>query len=168
MLEGRATPMAPSSVDDLVSEHAPRVFVLALALTRDRSDARELAQDAWVRALADLRRGKDPPVSFVDWMRVVLRNTWLNTLRTRRRQRRAEGLFREETADCSLAQMRASRAQLTRLFARIPPAAQAVIGECLIEGEAQRTVAARNEMTERAIEGALYRARTMLRAARLE
>src|SRR6202034_846355 len=48
----RATPTALSvRIDDLLSEHASRLFESALALTRDRTDARSLRQDACLRAL---------------------------------------------------------------------------------------------------------------------
>ena len=165
----RATPTALSvGIDDLVSEHASRLFAFALALTRDRTDARDLMQDACLRALEDWHRRSAPPASFGDWMRMIVRNTWLNTLRARRTRRRLQATFGEEIVDSRLAETRASRAQLERLFERIPSAAQTAIGECLIMGEAQGAVAARNGMTERAIEGAIYRVRTLLRGAWLD
>jgi DNA-directed RNA polymerase specialized sigma24 family protein len=96
------------------------------------------------------------------------RNAWLNTLRARRTRRRAEEAFGKELLDCTLAEMRASRSQLEHLFARIPSVAQEVVGECLVAGEEQATVAARSGMTKRAVEGAIYRARTALRGMGLE
>ena len=62
----------------------PKLRVQALALTRDRSAAEDLAHDAVVNALAG-RDGFEPGTNFAAWMHAILRNRFLD-LRRRRRE----------------------------------------------------------------------------------
>jgi DNA-directed RNA polymerase specialized sigma24 family protein len=151
----------------LVAARVPRLLRSAQALTGDESEAHDLVQESCARALADLAQRRVLPSQFGAWMDAIVRNTWRNMLRARRARTRAEAAVADPLVDCTLAETRASRAQIRRLLAGMSSETRASIAECL-SGERRATLAAREGTTERAIEGALYRARRALRKAGLE
>lgn len=69
-----------SSDADMLIQHVDSLFSYALTLSRNRSDAEDLVQEAYVRAmpaLERLRRGSNVK----SWLFTILRNIWLNQLR---------------------------------------------------------------------------------------
>jgi RNA polymerase sigma-70 factor (ECF subfamily) len=76
--------MAESAVGVQAVDHLPRLRRRSLALTRNRADAEDLVQDAYVRAL----RGADrfePGTNLGAWLLTILRNLTLNHRRDTRR-----------------------------------------------------------------------------------
>jgi RNA polymerase sigma-70 factor (ECF subfamily) len=70
------------SADDLLRRHSAQLFRLALCLTSNESDARDLVQDTWERSLRKL------PVSLSQdrtrrWLVVTLRNRFLDLRRSK-------------------------------------------------------------------------------------
>ncbi|HTF67093.1 MAG TPA: RNA polymerase sigma factor [Edaphobacter sp.] len=73
-----------TSQDTAGIEHINGLFSYALVLTRNHSDAEDLVQETYIRAIGAKRR--PPPDSNIikSWMLTILRNIWLNQLRQRR------------------------------------------------------------------------------------
>jgi DNA-directed RNA polymerase specialized sigma24 family protein len=158
---------AATGAEVLVAARVPRLLRSAQALTGDENEAHDLVQESCARALADLAQRRVLPSQFGAWLNAIVRNTWRNMLRARRVRSRAEAAVADPLVDCTLAETRASRAQIQRLLAGMSPEACAAIAGC-VGGERRATVAVRDGTTERAIEGAMYRARRALRKAGLE
>lgn len=70
----------------LVRRHQPRIFRLALHMLRDRAEAEDIAQEAFVRAYQALARfdGRSEPFT---WFYRITVNLSLNTIRARKSSR---------------------------------------------------------------------------------
>ena len=69
-----------SSGNDVLLEHIDGLYSYAMALSRNRSDAEDLVQETYVRAIpAAERLRKESNVK--SWLFTILRNIWLNQLR---------------------------------------------------------------------------------------
>jgi RNA polymerase sigma-70 factor (ECF subfamily) len=64
-------------------EHIDGLFSYALVLTRNRSDAEDLVQEAYVRAIGAMKMLRSDS-NVKSWLFTILRNVWLNQLRQRR------------------------------------------------------------------------------------
>jgi RNA polymerase sigma-70 factor (ECF subfamily) len=82
-LVGRAQRGDPAAFDALVRRHLPGALVAAERLLGDRSDAEDLVQDAFLRALDRLPL-LDPGRPFGPWFFTLLRNLGINQLRARK------------------------------------------------------------------------------------
>jgi RNA polymerase sigma-70 factor (ECF subfamily) len=69
-----------SSGNDTLVEHIDGLYSYALALTRNRSDAEDLVQETYVRAIPALGRLREDS-NIKSWLFTILRNIWLNQLR---------------------------------------------------------------------------------------
>ena len=76
----------PEAFEALAREYAPRLFRLALRLTRNRDEAEDLAQETLVRALPALRRFEGRSKLWTYLVRAQ-GNIWKNRLRSRKRSR---------------------------------------------------------------------------------
>ena len=65
-------------------EHIDGLYGYALVLTRNRSDAEDLVQETYVRAIRAMGRLRSDS-NVKGWMFTILRNIWLNEVRQRRR-----------------------------------------------------------------------------------
>lgn len=82
-LVARARRGDPTAFDALVRRHLRGALVAAERLLGDRSDAEDLVQDAFLRALDRLPL-LDPTRPFGPWFFTLLRNLGINQLRARR------------------------------------------------------------------------------------
>jgi RNA polymerase sigma-70 factor (ECF subfamily) len=64
-------------------ENIDGLYGYALVLTRNRSDAEDLVQETYVRAIGAMGRLR-PESNVKGWLFTILRNIWLNHLRKRR------------------------------------------------------------------------------------
>jgi RNA polymerase sigma-70 factor, ECF subfamily len=78
-LEPKAIPLADAT--DI--ENIDGLYGYALVLTRNRSDAEDLVQETYVRAIGAMGRLR-PESNVKGWLFTILRNIWLNHLRKRR------------------------------------------------------------------------------------
>ncbi|NTV80491.1 MAG: sigma-70 family RNA polymerase sigma factor [Candidatus Aminicenantes bacterium] len=93
VLSGRAEAFEP-----LVTPYRGPILALAYRLTRDREDAREVAQEAFLKAFRSLRRF-DLARSFRNWLFQIAANEARDRLRRAKRERAAfEAAAREGTA----------------------------------------------------------------------
>ncbi|MCT8331564.1 RNA polymerase sigma factor [Albidovulum sediminis] len=87
-----------------------RLFGYALALTRNRDQARDLVQDCVVRALSSAG-GPENERSFRAWLFTIARNVWIDQLRSSRRQRALLGAI-DEANNAAAARIDATVARL--------------------------------------------------------
>jgi RNA polymerase sigma-70 factor (ECF subfamily) len=109
----------PDAFHEQLKVLLPKLLTWALALTRNRADAEDLAQGAIVNALA-ARDTFEPGTNFVGWMYRILRNLFLSE---RARQRYFYAL--DDMPDALLAQRATQDEKLVlqaawRSFARLP------------------------------------------------
>jgi RNA polymerase sigma-70 factor, ECF subfamily len=75
-------PYLEGRVDAIGIEHLDGLFSYAMTVTRNRTEAEDLVQETYVRAMnaiANLR----PDSNLKAWLFTILRNVWLNQLRKR-------------------------------------------------------------------------------------
>ncbi len=83
-LVGRAVRGDREAFGALVQRHQDRVFNLAYQVVRNREDALDVAQEAFVKAFASLSAFKGE-ASFTTWMHRIVVNLAIDCLRRRRR-----------------------------------------------------------------------------------
>ncbi len=93
----QAVSETPRSIDfeEHLEEHMPALYRVALQLTRNRADAQDLLQDAYVRALRFHDRFQ-PGTYIKPWLMTILRNTFINNYRRRNRRPHEIGLAAAE------------------------------------------------------------------------
>jgi RNA polymerase sigma-70 factor (ECF subfamily) len=79
----------PPSWDEVVREHADRVYRLAYRLSGNRHDAEDLTQETFIRVFRSL--GSYKPGTFEGWLHRITTNLFLDMVR-RRSRLRMEGL----------------------------------------------------------------------------
>jgi RNA polymerase sigma-70 factor (ECF subfamily) len=79
----------PPTWDDVVRQHADRVYRLAFRLTGDAHDAEDLTQETFIRVFRSLSRFT--PGTFEGWLHRITTNLFLDMVR-RRGRLRMEGL----------------------------------------------------------------------------
>jgi RNA polymerase sigma-70 factor (ECF subfamily) len=144
-LVGRATRGDREAFGALVQRHQDRVFNLAYQVVRNREDALDVAQEAFVKAFASLPSFKGE-ASFTTWMHRIVVNLAIDCLRRRRRgdptvyddrlavpEDGGEGLAAPDDPETALG-TRQVRSLLSRGIQALPPAHRAVLILREIEG----------------------------------
>lgn len=75
--------------EDLVQRHQDSVFGLAVGMTRNRDDAADMAQEAFIRAYTKLDQ-YNPDYAFKSWLLRICANQTKNLFRKRTRRRETE------------------------------------------------------------------------------
>lgn len=78
-----------AAFDVLVRRHQDAVFGLAVGMTRNRADAEDMAQEAFVKAYVKLEQ-YNPEYAFKSWILRICANQTKNLFRKRTRRRSAE------------------------------------------------------------------------------
>ena len=86
---GEGEVWVPPTWDDVVRQHADRVYRLAFRLTGDAHDAEDLTQETFIRVFRSLAGYK--PGTFEGWLHRITTNLFLDMVR-RRARLRMEGL----------------------------------------------------------------------------
>ena len=76
-------PNTSHAADIVGNEHIEGLYSYALVLTRNRSEAEDLVQETYVRAIRAMGRLR-PESNVKSWLFTILRNIWFNQLRQRR------------------------------------------------------------------------------------
>lgn len=117
---------------ELVQRHQDAVFGLAVSLTRNREDAADMAQDAFIRAYRKLAY-YNPRHPFRPWLLKICANLTKNLFRSRIRRRSAEEKhLREQAIDESVNSP--DFEDLERALAQLPPKLGAPVRLKHIEG----------------------------------
>ena len=85
VLPGEGAEWTPPSWDEVVREHADRVYRLAYRLTGNPHDAEDLTQETFVRVFRSLASYK--PGTFEGWLHRITTNLFLDMVRRRARIR---------------------------------------------------------------------------------
>ena len=80
-----AEPWVPPTWDEVVREHADRVYRLAYRLSGNRADAEDLTQETFVRVFQSL--AEYTPGTFEGWLHRITTNLFLDMVRRRQRIR---------------------------------------------------------------------------------
>lgn len=152
----------------LYREHAGRVYALCLRMTGEASHARELAQDAFVRAWEklDTFRGQ---AAFASWLHRLTVNVVL--MDRRLAARRAEDALPDEAAPAPVLvpaarpDQTAERIDLEAAIGALPPMARQVLVLHDIEGYEHREIAGLLGIADGTSKAHLFRARRILREA---
>jgi RNA polymerase sigma-70 factor (ECF subfamily) len=83
--------------DDPVLGHIDGLYSYAFVLTRNRTDAEDLVQETYLRALPAKGRLRDDS-NVKSWLFTILRNVWLNQLRQKRSMHAVDSLDVEKVA----------------------------------------------------------------------
>lgn len=89
VVPGQDVAWTPPSWDEVVREHADRVYRLAYRLTGNQHDAEDLTQETFIRVFRSLASYK--PGTFEGWLHRITTNLFLDMAR-RRSRLRMEGL----------------------------------------------------------------------------
>lgn len=143
----------------------PRLRRFARSLVRDPADADDLTQQTIERALR--ARAQWEPGSRLDaWTMKIMRNCWIDEVRSRKR--RMQTFAPEEEADRSgsnqldEAGLRAEMSDVGRAIQALPPAQREVVALVLVEGMAYKEAAHLLEIPIGTLTSRLVRARQAL------
>jgi RNA polymerase sigma-70 factor, ECF subfamily len=144
----------------LVDATGDRLYRLALRMIGDADDARDVVQDAYLRAHRALSRGQWKGESKVEtWLYRIVLNTAINHRRGRGRR---AGLL-QEAAPGQTPEQAAEIARLMASVLSLPPEQRAVVVLKELEGHTSGEIGAMLGCTEGAVEQRLLRARASLR-----
>src|SRR5437868_14367743 len=78
-------------------EHIDALYGYAMTLTRDKTEAEDLVQETYLRAVRAANQPA-PDENLKPWLFVIMRNTWLNVVRHKHNGRRIFELETDEPA----------------------------------------------------------------------
>lgn len=153
----------------LVRATTTEVYTLAYRLTGNEEDARDVVQDAYLRAYKGLARFRGD-AQFSTWMHRITANC-ASTLMSGRRRRRHEELpddaaiadLRPESDPAIMAEAGALRQRLDSALAELPPRLRAVVVLRDVYDLPHEAIAAELGISEAAAKVRLHRARRKLR-----
>ena len=154
-----------SSFEDQLAALLPRLRRFAHSLSRDAADADDLTQATIERALRS--RDRWQPGSRLDsWSYRIMRNLWIDTVRSRSRRDRVEAPAEEadRLGEDPTASMDAA-VDLSRMMAameRLPDEQREVVALILIEGFGYRETAEMLDVPIGTVSSRLVRGRTAL------
>jgi RNA polymerase sigma-70 factor, ECF subfamily len=160
----RPTETEAARTRDLFDEYGRMVLVLCRALLRDRSDAEDAAQQTFLAAYRGLLAGQQPRQPAA-WLATIARNE----CRARRRNgddRPVPFELELEAANADPAEIAAARAELAALrdaLAELPERQLEVVRLHCFDGLSYDEVAKTLDISSRAVDGLLVRARNRLR-----
>ncbi|MCL1906099.1 MAG: sigma-70 family RNA polymerase sigma factor [Clostridiales bacterium] len=155
----------------LVERYQKQVFSLAYRLHSDYDEARDLAQEAFIRIYQQLP-GFDQSRKFFPWMYRVAQNTCINVLHSlpkeslnldeyyERYEPEAEGSSRDPLA---LLEEREQADEFSRMLRELPEQYRTVILLKYLEGLSYREISERLDLPESTVEARLHRGRNYLR-----
>ncbi|MDO9706814.1 sigma-70 family RNA polymerase sigma factor [Paracraurococcus lichenis] len=152
----------------LVERHGERALRIALRVLHDPAEAEEVAQEAFLRAW-QAAAGFDPArAQFTTWLHRIVLNLAIDRTRRRAAAPEAGGAALLALADPgpgpeAAAAAAEDRAALAAALAQLPARQRAAIALAYEEGLSGAEAAAALDVSERALEGLLRRARLMLR-----
>lgn len=166
-----------AALNDLMERHATAVFRFLCRMLNNEDDANDLAQETFVRVF-QARASFDANKKFSTWLFTIAANLARNQIRWRRRHPNVSLVAESESTEQSLGEklpaatptpkeqlmsgerVTAVRAAVTAL----PEGLRAAIVLCEWEEYSLAAAAAIMEITPKAVESRLYRARQILRA----
>jgi RNA polymerase sigma-70 factor (ECF subfamily) len=155
--------------DEIAERYGDTVYSMAYRLTGDRDEARDLAQDVFVRVYRSLDRYR--PGTFEGWLYRITRNLFLDRMRRRGRVRiepLPEGEWREPSEpDPGPAELFAERvldADLEVALADLPTTFRTAVVLCDIQGLTYEEIAASTGWPIGTVRSRIHRGRKLLRS----
>ena len=162
-------PWTPPSWDEVVREHADRVFRLAFRLSGNKHDAEDLTQDTFIRVFRSLASYK--PGTFEGWLHRITTNLFLDLAR-RRSRLRMEGLPEDTDRLPSTGPSPEQVYQDTHLdpdlqaaLDELPPEFRAAVVLCDVEGLSYEEIGTTLDVKLGTVRSRIHRGRQMLKAA---
>jgi RNA polymerase sigma-70 factor, ECF subfamily len=159
----------PPSWDEVVREHADRVYRLAYRLTGNAHDAEDLTQETFIRVFRSLANYK--PGTFEGWLHRITTNLFLDMAR-RRSRLRMEGLPEDTDRlagdDPSPEQVYSDThldPDLQAALDELPPEFRAAVVLCDVEGLSYEEIGATLGVKLGTVRSRIHRGRQALRAA---
>ena len=168
VLPGDAT-WTPPSWDDVVREHADRVYRLAYRLTGNPHDAEDLTQEVFVRVFRSL--ANYTPGTFEGWLHRITTNLFLDMVRRKARIRfdalpdDAERLASPAAGPAQVFDDTHFDHDVQAALDALPPDFRAAVVLCDLEGLSYEEIAATLGVKIGTIRSRIHRGRTQLRAA---
>jgi RNA polymerase sigma-70 factor (ECF subfamily) len=169
VLPGEGAPWTPPTWDEIVREHADRVYRLAYRLTGNQHDAEDLTQETFVRVFRSLASYR--PGTFEGWLHRITTNLFLDMVRRRARIRmealpddsdriagtgpEPEQVFSDTHLDPAL----------QRALDQLPPEFRAAVVLCDVEGLSYEEIGATLGVKLGTVRSRIHRGRAALRAA---
>jgi RNA polymerase sigma-70 factor, ECF subfamily len=172
----QASAVAPGdprpSWDEIADRYGPTVYTMAYRLTGDRDEARDLAQDVFVRVYRNLDRYH--PGTFEGWLYRITKNLFLDRLR-RRGRLRMEPLSDEERHEPSATdpgpaervEAGVLRSDLEAALAGLSPSFRLAVVLCDVQGLTYEEIAEATGWPIGTVRSRIHRGRQQLRT-RLE
>jgi RNA polymerase sigma-70 factor (ECF subfamily) len=169
VLPGEDAEWTPPSWDEVVRDHADRVYRLAYRLTGNPHDAEDLTQETFVRVFRSLASYR--PGTFEGWLHRITTNLFLDMVRRRTRIRmealpddsdRIPGLGPEPEqvfSDTHLDPM------LQAALDELPPEFRAAVVLCDVEGLSYEEIGATLGVKLGTVRSRIHRGRAALRAS---
>ena len=160
----------PPSWDDVVREHADRVYRLAYRLTGNPHDAEDLTQETFIRVFRSLADYK--PGTFEGWLHRITTNLFLD--QARRKQRIRFDALSDERADRLTSASPSPDVayadqtfddDIERALATLPPDFRAAVVLCDVEGLSYEEIADILGAKLGTVRSRIHRGRSMLRSA---
>jgi len=153
------------TVRDRLPEILPRMRRMARALTAHAADADDLVQLALERALSRAQQWR-PEDRLDTWVFAILRNAWLDELRSRSRWRQvlSDDEDAHERVGDGGSERQIEAMAVGEAMARLPPEQREVVVLVMVEGLAYREAAEVLEVPIGTVTSRLARARTALQA----
>lgn len=166
LLVERARRGDPSAHRVLYETHVEKVYRLTYRLTGQAQLARELTQDAFVRAFAGIG-GFRGDSAFASWLHAIAVSVTLNELRRRKRHRDREASLDEASMVAKTTPMSDPllRKRLSEAIAALPEGCRTVFMMHDAEGFTHEEIATRLGITAGTSKAQLSRARAKLRVA---
>ena len=155
----------PDTFESELTQLLPRLRRFAFALSRNGADADDLAQAAIERALRS-RDQWQPGTRLDSWLYRIMRNLWIDTVRSRGRREKHEAPedaaknVGEDPREAMHASMELQRAMAA--MERLPDEQREVVALILIEGFGYREVSEMLDLPIGTVSSRLVRGRTAL------
>ncbi|HEY0638662.1 MAG TPA: RNA polymerase sigma factor SigE [Pseudonocardiaceae bacterium] len=160
---------SPPSWDEVVREHADRVYRLAYRLSGNQHDAEDLTQETFIRVFRSLATYQ--PGTFEGWLHRITTNLFLDLARRRARVRMEalpEDADRIPGGDPSPDQVYASShldPELQAALDELPPDFRAAVVLCDVEGLSYEEIGATLGVKLGTVRSRIHRGRQALRTA---
>jgi RNA polymerase sigma-70 factor (ECF subfamily) len=167
------TPGNNSAFAAATLEHIDALYGYAMTLARDRTEAEDLLQDTYLRAVKAANQSP-PEKNLKAWLFVIMRNTWLNILRHKHHGSRifefddeqAAGAASDKTYDPHVVYLRKlEREQVRAAIEKLPDAYREIVVLRDIEGFSYQEIATVLNCPAGTVMSRLGRARGKLREA---
>lgn len=173
-----ATPAVPSdqaawvapSWDDIVRQHADRVYRLAYRLSGNRFDAEDLTQETFVRVFRSL--ADYTPGTFEGWLHRITTNLFLDMVRRRQKIRfdalaedASERLPSDEPGPERAFEQNNLDPEIQRALDALPADFRAAVVLCDLEGLSYEEIALTLDIKVGTVRSRIHRGRVLLREA---